>query len=253
MHDRVVSFRVVPVLSIAFALQVVLLAPRLVTPILGQDYIEGPMSFGISLLGSFPSGDYREQMDRSGGGLALEGGYAFSPLPVMAGIGGSFSIYDSRTHEVMWYDDYPSDIDVSYTNSLLLGHLFLRIQPQYGLFRPYFEGLFGLTALNTAAWLVGEEYEEDETAGAQYGSVVMSYGGGGGVTFLLYEDAISDTRAMHVYLDLKIRYLYGGETGYYQGSTAFLNTEGELKHNRTLQKSSRTDLITASVGIVVRL
>jgi len=253
MHDRNVFPGIAPILSLAIALQFVLLIPGLSTPLFGQDYIEGPVSLGISFLGTFPYGDYQEQMSRTGGGLTLEGAYVFKPWPVMAGISGSFSIYDSRSHEVPWYDGYPSGIDVSYTNSLLLGHLFLRFQPQYGFFRPYFEGLFGLTALNAEAWLAGDEYEEDETASASYGSVVLSYGGGGGAAFLLHEDVLSETRAIHIYLDVRIRYIYGGETGYYQGSTAFLNTEGELKHDRSLKKNSRTDLITGSIGIIVRL
>ena len=52
------------------------------------------------------------------------------------------------------------NVDMTATNRIVTTHLFLRVQPQDGDFRPFFEGLLGMNILWTSSTVDDDELEE---------------------------------------------------------------------------------------------
>ena len=71
----------------------------------------------------------------------------------------------------------------------------------------------------------------------------MSYGGGAGLLILLTKD-LGDVKGL--YLDLKVRYIYGGEAEYLkEGSITIQN--GRAYYDVI---KSKTDLMTFHIGVM---
>jgi hypothetical protein len=224
--------------------------------LLAQDYRIGQFQGGINFLLTYPQEEFKESTDEIGYGLGLDLGYVIPQMPVIAGASFGFATYGSRTFNVPFSGTVQLvNVDVTTSNNIAMGHLFLRVQPQNGVFRPYFEGLLGFNYLWTESTVEDERYEDKEIAGStNIDDFAFSYGGGGGIMFRVYEGETEQPgQGIEVLVDLKARYLYGGEAKYFDENSITLDGNGVpvLREENALQ--SETDMLNFSIGVVVRI
>ena len=137
-------------------------------------------------------------------------------------------------------------VDVSTSNNLFLVHARVRVQPRQGRWRPYVDGLVGMTNLYTESTVESTECSDSFCADGIRNStythssdVVLSYGGGAGLQVALS----SNERVPR--LDIAVRYLNGGSAEYL--AKGAVRVEGDnLVRNFT---RSTTDMVIMYVGL----
>lgn len=203
----------------------------------------------VGLAGYFtialPQGEFDENVENNGFGFTGQALFTVPGSPVS--IGGSFGgvIYGSETRREPFSTTIPDvTVDVETNNYILIGHLVLRIQPPAGPFRPYAEGVIGFHYLFTQTTI--ESREEDIASDTNFDDGVFSYGGGGGIMFMVYEGGTG--KPVNIYIDLGARYLRGGEARYLK--------EGSIRREdgRVLYdiEESKTDLLAIHIGATVQ-
>ncbi len=204
---------------------------------------------GHFMLG-FPQGEFKDNVDRIGGGFSGEFLVSLRPAPVKIGASVGFLIYGSETREEPFSTTIPDvTVDVTTNNNILLAHLLLRLQPVKGLFRPYADGLLGFNYLFTETKI--ESREQQVAASTNFDDFAFSYGGGGGVMIRVYDGTKKKkTGKFHlaaVLIDARVRYLKGSEAEYLkEGSVSRENTEVTYDVSE-----SNTDLLTAQIGAIL--
>lgn len=199
----------------------------------------------------FPQGDFKKNVDDLGFGFSGDLGYAIPQLPVVAGLQLGYAIYGSKTFTVPFSETIGIvNADVTTTNSLGLFHLFLRLQPNHGVFRPYIEGLVGGAYLVTSSSITNKNTGEEVAGSTNRDDFAFSYGAGGGIAFLVHEEKEAGD-PLQVFIDLRVRYLYGGEATYFR-SDAVQMRDGKLFFDTTKEHTSKTDLFTPHLGVTVR-
>ena len=207
---------------------------------------------GGNLTLGFPQGEFDENVETTGiGGTGFFAvNFPQSPLTVGGSIG--FIIYGRETDERPFSHTIPDVyVDVTTTNSILQGHLFLRLQPPRGAFLPYLDGLIGFNYLWTETSIEDQDTPGfDEIASTtQLQDITFSYGVGGGLMFRVYDASAKENKKNDlkaVYVDLGIRYLMGGEAEYLkEGSIEIEN--GQVYYD--ISKST-TDILTAHIGVM---
>lgn len=209
---------------------------------------------GLALLTGFPSGEFHDNMSRTGFGISGNIGYHLDQAPLMFGIDGGVMIYGSEERTEPFSPTIPDvRVKVSTSNNIAQAHAFIRLQPAEGMVRPYIDGLVGVNYLFTSTSVQSENNADDEdiASSTNYDDAAFSYGGGAGLMIRLYQNEDrtgTDASAREVMLDLGVRYLTGGEAGY-------LTTGSIHRQNGTVSYDvthSRTDLITGRIGVAVR-
>ncbi len=236
---------------------ILLLIAAYTFPMFAQEgeFTIGQGAGGINFLLTFPQGEFKENSDRVGYGLGLEGAYVFPGLPAAAGIAGTFATYGSRTFNVPFSGTVQLvNVDLTTSNNIATGHIFLRLQPQEGMFRPYFEGLLGMHVFWTESSVEDERYEDSEIAGStNLSDVAFSYGGGGGIQFLLSSGETDEPgEGVELLLDLKVRFLYGGEAEYFDKESITFDGNGIPVLRRENALISTTDMLQTMIGLAVR-
>ncbi len=158
---------------------------------------------GIGFVAGRPRDAFCEAASKNGYGMD---GYVACSLPhmaLLAGASGAFLIYGCSTWDG---EQVPYGEAGYYSNSILMGHLMLRLQPPAGSFRPYMDGLFGFHLS------IAEGYDLDASNGSIHSAV--SWGGGGGVMYRVCRIGDEADIQLSVYLDIGFRCLTGGEDGH---------------------------------------
>ena len=202
---------------------------------------------GINLLLGFPQGDFKDEIDKTGVGIGGE--FIYSPGNSLFGIGASlgFMVYGHETRSEPFSYTIPNVfVDVTTDNNIFLGHLLVRIQPKLGPIRPYGEGLIGMNYLYTKTSIKDQgDIGETIASSTDFEDAVFSYGVGGGMMVQLYSGDPTGGRLWRLMLDLRMRYIIGGEAEYLkEGSITFedLNVYYDVS-------KSKTDLMTAHIGL----
>jgi hypothetical protein len=219
------------------------------------EYTIGQGQLGIDFLLGFPQGEFKETSDDISYGLGVEGAYVIPRLPLAVGLAGAFSTYGSRTFRVPFSGTVQLvNVDLTTTNNIATGHLFLRLQPQDGVFRPFVEGLLGLHYFWTESEVKDERYEDKDIAGSvNLSDVAFSYGAGGGVQFRVYRGQTDmPGQGIEVLVDLKARYLFGGNAKYFGEESITFDANGApvLLEKNALE--SETDMLQAMIGVALR-
>jgi hypothetical protein len=217
-------------------------------------WAQGGLQAGGNLLLGLPQNEFKENVDNAGFGLTGHFAYRFPQTPVLVGANLSFLIYGSETRNEPFSTTIPDvTVDVTTTNSILLGHLLLRLQPQTGPFRPYVDGLLGLNYLFTDTSIKSENWSDDDNdvaSSTNFDDTTLSYGGGGGIMVQVYQSPVAENagRPVTVFLDFGVRYLKGGEAEYLQKGAIIREENGRVVYDVS---QSTTDLLTFQVGAVV--
>ena len=201
---------------------------------------------GTDFIIGVPVGEFHDQNSDTGLGASFSGVYAIGRSPFHVGGEFGFAIYGMESHRELFRGtthDVVLRVDTTY--SILLGNVFLRIQPREGSIRPYVDGLIGLKYLVTSTSLSGDETHETVASEIDSGDTALSYGVGGGVQFLLTG---RKGRPVELLLDIGARYLRGGQAEYLRkGSITYVD---DIIIYNVLR--SNTDMFVPKIGLAVR-
>jgi Outer membrane protein beta-barrel domain len=223
---------------------------------------EAPFEGNISFLLGLPQGEFADQVERNGYGIAGHGIYSFGGGPVGIGASIGYLVYGSETRQEPFSPSIPEvTVDVTTTNSILQGHLMMRVHRRTGRLRPYGDALLGFQYLGTETSIRDEDSPgEDIASSTNFDDTTVSYGLGGGLKILLYapssepdedEEAYEGEEAGEkenplrgVFLDLGVRWLQGGQAQYLKEGS--IRREGETLEYDVSE--STTDLLTVHIG-----
>ncbi|MDH7514618.1 MAG: hypothetical protein QHI48_01905 [Bacteroidota bacterium] len=211
---------------------------------------------GIHFQMVFPQGDFKEKVDNLGFGLNGDIGYDFPGWPIAVGFQGGYVVYGSETYRTPLSGTIPINVEVTATNSIVPLHVFLRLIPPKGDVRPYFEGLAGLNIFTTSMSAKNLNNNEEIAGETKNTDAAFSYGGSGGVLVRVWSGTTVDRKdaseqALTVYIDARVRYLYGGNVSYYTESAVY-RVGDVVRFDENRITTSKTDYITGQIGLVVR-
>jgi hypothetical protein len=206
------------------------------------------LSFAGAAAGAL--GDFRDNVPGAFGGLTMD--FLFSPgsSPLRIGISGGLLIYGSESYTDFFPSRYADfEVDLTTDNSILLGHLLLRYEPGRGRWRPYLEGLAGLSHFRTDTSI--DEYLSSDSGPSvnNLRNTVFSYGAGLGLTGRIVPWSTRVRRPdFELRLEIGLRYLRSGEVEYL--------TEGDItREGEDLVlniRRSPTELVAARLGLAMR-
>ena len=147
------------------------------------------------------------------------------------------------------------DVDVTTSNNIFFMHLFGRIEQDFGFLVPYAEGLVGFSYLSTESEIEDvADTDGDPVSDTHFEDWTSNNGLGGGVKIELTEFENEDDSyfgSTRLYLDLKVRYMFGGEAEYLrEGDITRPDPFGPLVFTPS---NSETDFITYQIGVVFHL
>ena len=210
---------------------------------------------GLTFTVGSPQGEFGDQLSSTGFGGSLFGAVGLAHSPVLFGVDLGFLIYGREVRREPFSTTIPDvRVDVITTNNIFLGHLFLRLQPPTGEFRPYADALFGLKYLFTDTRIRSDGFNSngDNTVArsTNFDDTALSYGFGAGVQFQVWDGTqrAKDSGPDAVYVDLGARYLFGSHAEYLQeGSVRRENGNVIFDVNR-----SKTDILNFRIGVGMR-
>lgn len=210
-------------------------------------------SLSASFMVGAPQKDFKKQNDNTGFGLQIQGSLQSpgisSPITVGASIGFLVFSSDQRTYETSaGFFDFEQTLDVS--NNMANFHLFLQLAPIPGPVKPYAEILGGGNLLFTTASVELEtidyvpSFEDEVSKDDSFTDFTWSYGAGAGLLI-----SIVPLPAVDLYLDLKARYLRGGEAEFVTNEDIEVNfDEGEVYFT---PRKSETEMLSYHIGVML--
>ena len=191
---------------------------------------------GLAAGGLFPTGPFNDHVSQEG--IGVGGFYArrLGSSPLLVGADLSFADY-GHTSWVAYLLGMP-ELDVDTKNSIVQGLALLRIQPRTGRVATFVEGLAGISYLYTAT-AVGTLEDGSTDWETNHSDWTWTAGAGAGLSILLGKSWADDSgeRLRRTVLELKVRYLAGGQADYLK------------KGSYLTPERSATSVITLQVGI----
>jgi len=201
----------------------------------------------VNFLMGLPNKEFKENVDRDGYGIGVSCLIPLGDSPLFAGLNIGALYYNSKDQPI---EVENSSVTLEPLKGTILAHLLLRGQKTDGRLRPYIEGLVGLQHFfSRTSTLNGPIYgviEDGSTLSTNEIAKVFSFGGSCGCMYSIhtYADRDDESKAKEILLDLRLRYLYGGETEFIKES---YRIEGDNVIFDTVR--SRTDLLTIQLGL----
>jgi len=213
----------------------------------------GTVSFAQTIGGSFmmgyPQGEFRANVNKMGFGGQLQA-TLWTPSkerPFSIGFDIGYLVYGQIDERRPWIGFPGVYLNLTRTNSMATGHVYIQVSPFFGTIRPYVEGLFGGAYLFTQTTVRNENKNEEIASSNNYDDFAWNYGGGAGMLFRI-SGASENVEA--VFLDLKARYLFGTETKYLTETGVTVNSRGDVIVNPV---KSKTDFFSFHIGVMVNL
>lgn len=208
-------------------------------------HFEGGVNFQLG----FPQGEFGDNVDNLGFGFGIDA--LWMPMEVGVGVSVNYLIYGSESRREPFSMTIPDvTVEVNTTNSILLGHLLMRLQYPRGVVRPYVDGLVGLNYLATTTEIKSLNATNDDNNVASSDNaedVAFSYGAGLGLMFKVYGGNSPDDPEA-ILIDLGVRYIYGGNAEYLKEGD-IVRSPGRVLYN---YRESDTDIMTAHIGVAVK-
>lgn len=233
------------VISLVFFVSILFIG----TETVNAQRVQGGLTFNMG----FPQGEFKDNMDNTMLGVALNVGVALGKSPFVAGVDLGFLNYgsDKRYESINNIPDLLMRIEHSY--NIFQGLGFLRFQPvKKGPLQPYGEVLAGINYLWTETSLEGDGdvFEDDIIRSTNYDDSTFCWGFGGGVLVKLGGKRTGSHKKSDTefFLDLKARYLFGGKAAYMQEDSIIVY-DNEATY---IFYESKTDLLNFQAGIAVK-
>jgi hypothetical protein len=210
-------------------------------------------TIGGSLFMGVPQKDFKEKNDNLGFGFQLQGSLTSPGVtnPILVGLSVGFMVFSSEDKEYTTstgFFDFTQNLNLS--SNMANIHLYLQLAPFPGPVKPYVEILGGGNYLFTTATvdLVGIDqaplFESDVSKDDSFSDFTWSYGAGAGILI-----SIVPLPEMDLYLDLKARYLKGGEAEFVTQEDIDVNFDkGQVYFS---PRKAKTDLISFHIGATV--
>jgi hypothetical protein len=197
---------------------------------------------GLSFSPALPQGGFRDSLDRTIWGGSLS--FAFRPSrgPLLLGTSLGIGAYGSDSWRT-WLGLTDPDVlvDVRSTHSVVAWNLFLRLQPQDGVLRPYLDIFAGLHFLSTDTSIGSDDGDGYDSSINNSLDTAFAFGMGAGVMFPVVRFVRRDGRARgRLDLDFGVRYARGGRAEYLVETG--IPGVFDMRH-------SRTDTLTLSAGL----
>lgn len=205
-------------------------------------------SAGGSFILGFPQGEFKDNIDRLGFGISGEVLF-FNPspnLPFGFGLNIGYMNYGSESRQEPFSYTIPDVVvDVDRSNNLVNFHLLFQIAPPTGNIRPYAELLFGGAYLFTET-NINSRGTEEVASSTNFDDFAWNYGVGGGLLINVYTPVQKEGNFDALYLDLKVRYLFGTEAEYLKEGSVIIQN-GNVYYDVS---KSKTDILSAQVGVM---
>jgi hypothetical protein len=203
-------------------------------------------SLGGSFMVGSPQGEFRSNVNRLGYGFQLYG-TLWAPSkerPITIGLDFGYMVYGHVTQHDAWRDFPGVFLNLERSNNLASAHVLFQLSPFNGDVRPYIEGLFGGAYIFTESSVKSENYSETIASSTNYDDFTWNYGGGAGLWISLAKNLGT---VDNLFLDLKVRYLYGTTAEYLTEESVYVNSRGETYF---MPQKSKTDFLIFHVGVV---
>ncbi len=202
---------------------------------------------GLQFRTASPQGEFARHVKNMGFGLGGHFGLRFPNTPVMIGADLGFIIYGHDSRKEPFSPTIPDVlVDVETSNNIFSSHLFLRLQPAQGVFRPYFDAFLGFNYMFTQTSVKDEDGDgEDIASTTNLDDFTSSYGVGGGLQIRVYEHPFEEDKLSAILIDFGGRYLTGGEAEYLKKGSIRIEGSNVIKDIIT----SRTDLLYFQLGV----
>jgi hypothetical protein len=206
---------------------------------LGADFIIG-----------FPQKGFADNVENRGYGGAGHFGYFLGDSPIMIGANLGFLNYGTERRFEPFSETIPDvTVEVRTTNNILLLHGFVRVQPQDGVLRPYFEGLFGFKYLFTRTAVIDDFTNEAIASSTNLDDLAGSWGLGTGVDIRIWEQQRRRRGSVkEVSMSFGAKYLWGSEADYLNQGAIRRDADGITY----LVSRSRTDMFLPHLGVRLR-
>lgn len=204
---------------------------------------------GLNFTLGFPSGEFKENVSRTG--IGLSGHFLFlTPTgrnPVSIGLNVGFINYGSESRQEPFSQTIPDVVvDVDRSNNLVNFHVLFQLILPAGIIRPYAEGLFGGSYIFTETNIKSRGIDEVASS-TNFDDFAWSYGAGGGFLIQVSSSDDPSENISDIFIDLKARYLFGSEAEYLKEGSVRIDN-GKVFYDVS---KSKTDLITAHLGVVI--
>ncbi|RKY80299.1 hypothetical protein DRQ07_05615 [candidate division KSB1 bacterium] len=217
-------------------------------------FSQSPMSVDLRLGMGLPQGEFKDNVQNNGFDFTGDFLYRFANSPLSVGASASFIIYGSETRREPFSTTIPDVfVDVTTTNSIIMGNFLIRIQGNDGQIVPYGEGIFGLSYLTTDTRIENASNSEEIASSNNFNDITFCYGGGAGLKIRVYKNSNygksydGDNDLSSVYVNLNFRYIKGGEAEYLkEGSISFDGTKVVYDTKR-----STTDINIITIGVTL--
>ena len=204
---------------------------------------------GINFTLGFPSGEFKNNVKRTGFGASGEF-LLLTPTiqnPFSIGLNLGFLNYGSESRREPFSSTIPDvTVDVDRSNNIVNFHILFQLAFPTGIVRPYAEGLFGGSYIFTETTIKSRGVDEVASS-TNFDDFAWSYGAGGGFLIQVYSPDNQEEKVGSVFIDLKARYLYGSEAEYLKEGSVIVEN-GSVTYNTS---KSKTDLLTVHIGAVV--
>ena len=162
----------------------------------------GIFDAGVHFTGSSPQGEFKDITDQNGYGVSATALFKMGLLPLKLGLEIGTYGFGEESSELP-----AGTVEVESETKNFTGHLVLRLQQGVGDFAPYADALLGINVISTDTTIKGAgvtgSYPTD------YKDTTFSYGIGAGLMYKLTR--IIPIAGPAIYLDIKARYLLGGD------------------------------------------
>lgn len=200
-------------------------------------------TFGLSLEGFAPTGDFKQESPELwGAGFGMEVAIQLNNSPIHVGGQFNFIRYGSEVRDG-WHGPNLGDVRVRRNNEIFNTLGFVRLKPEVtGRIQPYVDFLTGFSYIYTRANFRDSALEEEWAQNKDLGDFSFNYGLGGGLEIFLDE---------YVSLDFRMKSLRGTQADYLTSRSVTYNTE--LEGYDLNIKSAKIQYLTFTVGIKVLL
>ncbi len=209
------------------------------------------LDFGADFMVGVPQGGFRNNIENPGFGIDMFAVYHLKGLHFGLGADLGFVTYGTSRRDEPFNPNIPEvTVRVSTNNNIAFGHLMTRIQPTHGAIQPYIDGLVGLNYLFTQSRVTDDRDTEEIASSTNFEDVAFSGGIAAGSKFRITETMDEDSgRIIRLYLDLRARFLLGGEAEYLQEGSIIVDN-GQMTFDSNY---SRTDLMTFHIGFTISM
>ena len=206
----------------------------------------GQFNAGVGSIFLSPQGEFKENLEVNGYGIAFNGSYKFNESPFSLGLNTGWARYGSETRSETFI--WPVKVDVTTGNDIYFAQLFSRVELDAGFIKPYGEILFGFNYLNTNTEIrdVDDFVFDDVASDTQFDDINISYGFAAGAMVKIYDFQGGNDYLDKLFIDLRMSYMQGGNAEYLKEGDLIKGANNEILFNKS---QSAIDYVTINVGL----